>query len=243
MAMDKDVMKSFVQERWEEVKSASSILSNSIFSKDKGTKKQTDGEQNPGDWGRVIVGEATTPIPLREFLSQRVRSALDSIPKDPDMDQLLERAEGFTKERLVQAEAAARILKEEEAEESGESEGEGKGIYDRDPREGTGSPSSPQNFETPILSGMANDARDFVEGKVGEAKEAAKEVVDTILEERESLRATSGSSDDDRSGPESREGVLGKGRGQEEQPNKEGGNESAVGDRRDENEGIGGGRK
>lgn len=234
MAMDKDVLKSFVQERWEDVKSASSILSNSMFSNDKGTEKQADGERKPGDWGRVREEEATTPIPLREFLSQRVRNALDSIPKDPDMHQLLERAEGFTKERLVQAEGAARILKEEEAKESGEGEGAWKGIDDRDPREGTGSPSSPQNSETPILSGMANDARDFVEGKVGEATEAAKEVMDTIMEVRESHRAAPGSND---------EGVLGKGRGQEEQPIKEGGNEGRDGDRRDGNEEIGGGRR
>lgn len=241
--MDKNVLRSFVQERWEDVKSASSILSNSIISNDKDTAKQADGEWKPGERGRIGEEEAITPIPLREFLSQRVRNALGSIPKDPDIQQLLERVQGFTNERLMQAEAAARILKEEEAKESGEGEGEGEGIDDRCPREGTVSPSSPQNAETPILSGMASDVRDFVEGKVGEAREAAKEVVDTIMEVRESHRAAPESSDGDRSGPESGKGVLGKGRGEEEQSNKEGEKEGPVSERRDGIEEVGGGRR
>lgn len=240
MAMDKSVLQSFLSERAGEVKHASSIITDAIFDDDEDGKKistnlsksKPKGAEEPGGvgpkpWDAEPNGE---PVP-RKFLSKRARDAIDDVVSDPDLDELVGRARSFAKGRLLEAEEAARILKGEEQQAGGGSgvgdTAEGSGIRpidgEKQPRrEGAvgaegGSSGSVRGgvSETPIISGLASDARDFVSGRVGEAREAARVVVDAAMDVRRSRQAAKKAtvdSEQDAARGEGAGGAVGQGR-------------------------------
>lgn len=119
---------------------------------------------------------------LKGFLSPAAREAVDGVLQDPDVQQLGGRLQGFASERLLAAEAAARIITGEDEKEAGGAKGDGTS-----PGTGTGGAVEEGKGETPILSGLANDTRGFVERRMGEFKGGAQEVwkeASEVVEER-----------------------------------------------------------
>ena len=120
------------------------------------------------------------------FLSKRTRQAMDDVLRDPDVEQLTGRAKSFARERLLQAEAAARVLTEvKEEEEEGREKVKDKTSQSGDERRPGGSSS-----ETPIISGLVSDASKFVAGRVEEAKKGVKVVVEAAVDERRARQQT-----------------------------------------------------
>lgn len=111
-------------------------------------------------------------------MSPRARRAVDDVLRDPDLERLAGRAKGFARERLLKAEEAARIIKGEEEENGGRK---------RPPPGGGWEGGS--DTETPIISGLASDASEFVTARVGQAREGAKEVVEAAMDARRERRA------------------------------------------------------
>eukprot|EP00903_Cladosiphon_okamuranus_P013206 g12318.t1 len=207
MAMDESVLKSFLSERADEVKHATSIISDAILDKDqdqdKGGSPRSIGSssasqqlpaggagQEPPAEGTPAVNPGTDPGGERpggpgRFLSQRTRQAVDDVLRDPDIERLAGRAKGFARERVLQAEAAARVLKERGA---GEGQGkEGGGVKYKASAKG-GEHRGGGDSETPIISGLVSEASEFVAGRVGEAREGVREVVGAAVDVRRSRR-------------------------------------------------------
>lgn len=202
MAMDESVLKSFLSERVDEVKHATSIISDAVLDKDNdkgftigssrasqqlpaGAASGTTGglRQEPLAAGTPDVNsgrgrEGENPDGPGRFLSQRTRQAVDDVLRDPDVERLAGRAKGFARERLLQAEAAARVLKEGE---------EGGGVKEQASAKGD-ERRGESDSETPIISGLASEASEFVAGRVGEAKEGVREVVEAAVDVRRSRR-------------------------------------------------------
>lgn len=160
-------------------------------------------------------------------MSPRAREAIDGALDDPDVAELRTRVKGFARERLLQAEEAASILKEDQEPTAGsgtvpggsgsllgigaetlpgqkvESDGaEHTGVAGVDKRDGKvvsrveagaagGKEGEGAVDETPILSGLMTNAKDFLEGRVREVTASAGEVWDMAKEARESSRRTS----------------------------------------------------
>ena len=246
--MDKNVLQGFVEERWEEVKRASSILSDALLSDSDDDSRKASSAAKPsaatattkagdvatgaggvGDKDQeAVLGSLSSP---RDLMSQRARDALDDFLKDPDVEQLLGRARGFAKGRLVQAEAAARILKGED-----EAVGAQSARGDRTDAEGAARSGPESSSDTPILSGLASDAREFVEERVAQARDGAREVADAVAEVRASHRSAPGEAGDDGvdGGDDSRKLKAEErtgGRGGEEKANGKGGDGDVVEDR------------
>lgn len=247
MAMDKSMLQNFLSERAGEVKHASSLLSDALLTDDaKGTNANpatrnaskaatpsaaaSAGETGGGEKGGNDEQDVVFSDP-RALLSRRARGMVDDLLHDPDIERLTGRASGFARERLLQAEAAARVLKgeDEAGEEGGEGEGNGIGGVGgeggvgrngvrgvgaavaqvssvREGRGGKGGHTADgsgdalaressgggggggEGSETPILSGLAKEAREFVAGKVEQAHDGAREVVEAAMEVRRSHR-------------------------------------------------------
>ena len=232
MAMDKSMLQSFLSERAGEVKHASSLLSDALLKDDaRGTNanpatgnasktaipsvaaaaEPTAGATARGQEGGDVEPDGGFSDP-RVLLSRRARSAVDSLLHDPDIERLTGRAAGFARGRLLQAEAAARILKGEDEGEVNEAGGVGgvaqvssaiagrrggkgghsaRGSGDAHAREGGGGGGGPDGggSETPIISSLAKEAREFVAGKMGQAQDGAREVAEAAMEVRRSHRA------------------------------------------------------
>eukprot|EP00752_Nemacystus_decipiens_P008338 g7452.t1 len=240
MAMDEGMLKSFLNERVGEVKRATSVISDAILDKDEDTKRSSTTGKIAASTGGVThtptppgtplgAGAKATPditsstdhegdnaVGPSRFLSQRTRQAMDDVIRDPDIERLTGRAKGFARERLLQAEAAARVLKEDG--------GEG-GVKTRTSAGGDKRhPTRESESETPIISGLVSDASEFVAGRVGEAKEGVREVVEAAIDVRRSRQkaaaaATERSANDGEGGRG--DGVGGAGRAGE--GGKEGG--------------------
>lgn len=215
MAMDKSVLQDFLSERVGEAKRASSILSDALVvdanekNENPATQASSASTSEAGKAGEKtegVNGGADEPAAPRDLLSKRARGAVDDVLSDPDIERLLERAGGFAKGRLLQAEAAARVLKGEEAGGAGEgeevqgSDGATASVQAREAvveaGEGGGRSSAVSGSarETPILSGIASDAKEFVAGRFGQAKDGAREVVEAAVEVRRSHRSGEGDS-------------------------------------------------
>lgn len=244
--MDQSMLQSFLSERVDEVKHATSIISDAILDKDDGSGSGKASQQAPAGAARGTTGRVSQePPPIgtpagpgaraapgaadaagaatpgadsgtdpeaenenenagggpSRFLSQRTRQAVDDVLRDPDLERLTGRARGFARERLLQAEAAARVLKEGEEEEEGEGDGvshrrQRGGREPEERREGKTSASGSKRRgdesdteQTPIISGLVNEASEFVAGRVGQAKAGAREVVEAAADVRRSRRA------------------------------------------------------
>ena len=147
-----------------------------------GTSAGTEARATPSvNSGTDPEGEKSASGPSR-FLSQRTRQAMDDVLRDPDVERLTGRAKGFARERLLQAEAAARVLKEEEEKEEGSVKEKTAASGDKRPGE--------SDSETPIISGLVSEASEFVAGRVGEAKAGVKEVVQAAVDGRRSRQTT-----------------------------------------------------
>ncbi|CAM9631475.1 unnamed protein product [Scytosiphon promiscuus] len=163
----------------------------------------------------------------RSFLSERTRQAIDGVLHDPDVERLSGRMKGFARGRLLQAESAARVLKGEEEGVAGGAGREGDA--DQRPRrrqrpgaegeerereeEGEGAPRMGSEGgsddaggrggggggETPIISGLANEAGEFLAERVGQAKKGAKEVMAAASEVRRSRRTAAAAAAAERS--------------------------------------------
>lgn len=243
MAMDKSVLQNFLNERMGEAKRASSILSDALVV-DANTEKNANpaslassaySTSQAGEAGKNkttkdgIDGGADESTAPRDFLSKRARGAVDDVLSDPDIERLLERAGGFAKGRLLQAEAAARVLKEEEEVGGGvggvgvqeRSDGTGTGVQMRESVEAGGGGSTADSGdarESPILSGIASDAKEFVAGRLGQAKDGAREVVEAVIE----ARKTNQSAEDDSSSARGNAGQQGARRGDGDEGGTEG---------------------
>lgn len=207
--MDKTVLQDFLNERAGEVKHASTILSDAILTEqDKAADKNVlkpVGNSAPASTDAIAKAAATAAaskeesdsITPRSFLSKRARDAVDDVLHDPDIEQLMGRAGEFTRGRLLQAEAAARVFKgeEEAAGQQSRVESTDRQTNGGQPNEGTasdrsngGQSGSVPDSEMPILSGIAGGARDFVSDRVAQVKDGATEVVEAATERRRSRR-------------------------------------------------------
>lgn len=213
MAMDQSILKSFLSERVGEVKRAGSVISDAILDKDDdggggGRARSQQASAGAASGTSTTVGARQEPPPEgapgsepegedaggpSRFLSQRTRQAVDGVLRDPDVERLAGRARGFARERLLQAEAAARVLKGEEgggrggaSPRLGDGREQGRGVKIESAGESTGVGVSDDDPETPIISGLVSEASGFVAGRVGQAREGVKEVVEAAVDVRRS---------------------------------------------------------
>lgn len=233
MAMDKSMLQGFLSERAGEVKHASSLLSDALLEDDARGTNANPATRNASKTATPSVAAAAAPAAPaagatvggeeggngepdgdfsdpRALLSKRARGAVDNLLHDPDIQRLSGRAAGFARGRLLQAEAAARVLKGEDEGEGNDMGGVGGvaqassrmadrggkgghsagGSGDAHAREGGGGGGPDEGgSETPIISGLAKEAREFVAGKMGQAQDGAREVVEAAMEVRRSHRA------------------------------------------------------
>lgn len=195
-------------------------------------------------------------------MSPRAREAIDEVLDDPDVSELRGRVKGFARERLLQAEEAARILKEdqepvagsgtipcgsaetlqdksvennstEQTEVSAVNDGNGTTVSQTGEGAGEGGKEDGGTIhETPILSGLVTNAKEFLEGRVREVKAGAGEVWDMAKEARESSKRASGgdssnSRDDGGDGTKMLESGTSEGGGEEVQRPRPTGEEDA----------------
>ena len=138
MAMDKNMLQNFLSERAGEVKHASSLISDAFLKDDArdANANPTTGNASKGETPSAASAEAEAAAAAagshaggngepdgepdvgfsdpRALLSRRARGAVDDLLHDPDIERLVGRAAGFARGRLLQAEAAARVLKGED---------------------------------------------------------------------------------------------------------------------------------
>lgn len=217
--MDKGVLQNFLTERLGEAKRASTILSGAILTDENAEKASTkpsppapkhpdignetvghsravgdqpDDERRATDSALAAAEAENEPLSIapRDLLSKRAQRAVDGVFTDPDIERLIGRAGGFARERLLQAESAARILKGEEAAEGARPRpeaGDEKTPGGAAAAEESSAP--PSESETPIISGLVSEARDFVSDRVGQARDASREVVGAAIDVRRSHQA------------------------------------------------------
>ncbi|CAN0329773.1 unnamed protein product [Pylaiella littoralis] len=149
MAMDKSALQAFLHDRAGEVKHATSIITDAILEKDSNNDRSSTSSsrgktnRNPSapastTTAAAATSDASPPTtddddggrgdadsgPSR-FLSQQTRQAVDDFLEDPDVERLTGRAKGFARERLLQAEAAARVLKGTDGDDDDDDDGDG----------------------------------------------------------------------------------------------------------------------
>lgn len=225
MTIDEDFLREFLRERTEDMQNVVKVITNTAEDNDKEERLATARKKAATGAGEAASQTSTMSDGTAEeaeekeqgakrFLSNGAREAVDGVLNDPDIKELKERLQSFAKERVLKAEAAARILKDEEGNEKpGDDEaidrektGAGDAHQDKAviPGEGTdakvatgdklasgngsgsGGGGAGMESETPILSGMIKDGKRFLLRRAGELQDAARDAREFAMKDGKS---------------------------------------------------------